>query len=69
MRGDAVNVTGIATVHAPTVTDYRRPKARRNCPCLGSEISSTNVAHFAADADGFIVGSEFKTGGRMGRAR
>ena len=31
---------------------------------LGSGINSANVAGFLAEADGVIVGSEFKRGGR-----
>lgn len=64
MRGDAVIVTGAVTGRAPTPEDVREVKRATQLPVLlGSGVTATNVAAFSADADGFIVGSEFKAGG------
>lgn len=64
MRGDAVIVTGAVTGDAPQPADVRDVKRATQLPVfLGSGVTAENVASFWADADGFIVGSEFKTGG------
>ncbi len=65
MRGDAVIVTGLVTGDAPKPEDVRQVKAATRLPVmLGSGITAGNVAAFLAEADGAIVGSEFKRGGR-----
>ena len=64
MRGDAVIVTGGVTGEPPRAEDVREAKAHTRLPVLlGSGISDANVAEFYEAADGFIVGSYFKTGG------
>lgn len=64
MRGDAVIVTGAVTGDAPKPADVREVKAATKLPVyLGSGVTAANVAEFYPEADGFIVGSEFKTGG------
>jgi len=64
MRGDAVIVTGVTTGDAPKPEDVREVKRSTRLPVyLGSGVTAANVAKFLDDADGFIVGSEFKTGG------
>jgi membrane complex biogenesis BtpA family protein len=65
MRGDAVIVTGVVTGDAPKPDDVREVKAATRLPVLlGSGITAKNAAAFLAVADGAIVGSEFKVGGR-----
>lgn len=69
MRGDAVIVTGAVTGQAPTPEDVQAVKAGTALPVfLGSGVTAENVGGFAAKADGFIVGSEFKAGGHWAGA-
>ncbi len=69
MRGDAVIVTGAVTGDAPKPEDVREVKAATRLPVLlGSGVTRENVAAFMAEADGFIVGSEFKAGGHWSAA-
>lgn len=69
MRGDAVIVTGTVTGDAPKAEDVRAVKRATRLPVyLGSGVTAENVAGFLADADGFIVGSEFKRGGHWSGA-
>jgi membrane complex biogenesis BtpA family protein len=64
MRGDAVIVTGTVTGDAPAQSDLLAVKKKTRLPVyLGSGVTSANLEMFFADADGFIVGSEFKRGG------
>lgn len=64
MRGDAVIVTGTMTGEAPQPDDVRGAKCGTRLPVLlGSGVTAKNVGSFRDDADGFIVGSEFKVGG------
>jgi membrane complex biogenesis BtpA family protein len=64
MRGDAVIVTGSVTGEPPSATDLRDAKAHSSLPVLlGSGLSPDNIADYYALADGFIVGSSFKTDG------
>jgi len=64
MRGDAVIVTGVVTGDAPQQSDLLAVKAKTRLPVyLGSGVTAANLKTFFADADGFIVGSEFKRGG------
>ena len=65
MRADAVIVTGPVTGQHPSDSDIEA--VRRHCRApiyLGSGISADNLAHYYPLADGFIVGSYFKTDGR-----
>ncbi len=69
MRGDAVIVTGAVTGDAPRPEDVREVKGATALPVvLGSGVAAGNVAGFLAEADGFIVGSEFKLGGHWSGA-
>jgi membrane complex biogenesis BtpA family protein len=64
MRGDAVIVTGAVTGDAPKPDDVREVKRATKLPVLlGSGVTAANVGKFLGDADGFVVGSEFKVGG------
>jgi uncharacterized protein len=69
MRGDAVIVTGSVTGDAPQLGDIT--DANRSCRLpvyLGSGVTTENLATFYEPADGFIVGSYFKVGGRWSNA-
>lgn len=69
MQGDAVIVTGAVTGDAPKPEDVREAKGATRLPVyLGSGVSAANVGQFMGHADGFIVGSEFKTGGHWSGA-
>ncbi len=69
MRGDAVIVTGAVTGNAPQPADVRDVKRATRLPVyLGSGVTAANVGEFRAEADGFIVGSEFKIGGHWSGA-
>ncbi len=69
MRGDAVIVTGAVTGDAPRPHDVRDAQEGTRLPViLGSGVTAANLEDFAADADGFIVGSEFKAGGQWAGA-
>ncbi len=68
MRGDAVIVTGAVTGDAPQRGDLLAVKKKTRLPVLlGSGVTAKNLK-FYFDADGFIVGSEFKQGGHWARA-
>ena len=65
MRGDAVIVTGIVTGDAPKPEDVQEVKRATRLPVyLGSGVTAANLGKIFSNADGFIVGSEFKTGGQ-----
>lgn len=69
MRGDAVIVTGAVTGDAPTLANVHAVKAATRLPVyLGSGVTAANIAGFLPEADGFIVGSEFKAGGHWSAA-
>ena len=69
MRGDAVIVTGAVTGDAPKPADVREVKRATQLPVyLGSGVTAKNAGEFVAEADGFIVGSEFKTSGHWSGA-
>ncbi len=64
LRGDAVIVTGVVTGDAPQRADVVVVKKQTHLPVyLGSGVTAKNLKQFYAAADGFIVGSEFKTDG------
>jgi membrane complex biogenesis BtpA family protein len=64
MRGDAVIVTGNVTGDAPKMEDVMEVKRHCRLPVLlGSGIDLNNIAEFHEKADGFIVGSYFKSDG------
>jgi uncharacterized protein len=64
---DALIVSGSGTGSAAAVSDVQR--VRQVCPVarilLGSGVNEKNVAQFSEFADGFIVGSSLKRGGRL----
>lgn len=65
MRADAVIVTGTATGKPPSRADVIEAKAHSRLPVvLGSGVDATNIGQFLPVADGFIIGSTFKQGGR-----
>jgi uncharacterized protein len=65
MRADAVIVTGPVTGECPSEHDITAVRARCRLPLyLGSGITAENLERYYACADGFIVGSAFKTDGR-----
>jgi predicted TIM-barrel enzyme len=69
MRGDAVIVTGSVTGDAPRATDVNAVKAKCHLPVyLGSGVTTQNLRQFYRAADGFIIGSHFKTGGNWAGA-
>jgi membrane complex biogenesis BtpA family protein len=69
MRGDAVIVTGAVTGAAPKPADVRDVQNATKLPVLlGSGVTAENVGSFYAEADGFIVGSEFKARGHWAGA-
>jgi len=64
MRGDAVIVTGAVTGDEPKSEDVAEVKNHTRLPVyIGSGVTSENLKKMFNSADGFIVGSEFKTGG------
>lgn len=65
MRADAVIVTGAATGACAAEQDIAEVRGRCGLPLyLGSGVTAENLPRYFAGADGFIVGSEFKAGGR-----
>lgn len=69
MRADAVIVTGSVTGDAPAAGDIDAVKKACRLPViLGSGVTAENLPEFYARADGFIVGSHFKTGGLWSNA-
>lgn len=68
MRGEVVIVTGAVTGDAPQAEDVREVKRVSQLPVvLGSGITATNLAKYW-EADGFIVGSDFKIDGNWANA-
>jgi membrane complex biogenesis BtpA family protein len=67
---DALIISGVGTGHAADLADVRR--VRQTCPsaCIlvGSGVSGENVNAFVPFADGFIVGSSLKRGGKVTNA-
>lgn len=67
---DAVIVTGVSTGNVPPIEAVKRAKSAVRIPVLiGSGIASDNVREQLAIADGAIVGTTFKQGGRLDEAR
>ena len=63
LRADAVIVTGVATGDAPKRGDLVEVRRHTKLPVfLGSGVTGRNLLNYR-DADGFIVGSEFKASG------
>ena len=69
MRADAVIVTGTETGAHPGAEDVAEVRRRCALPLyLGSGITAENLSAYFGAADGFIVGSAFKAGGRWHEA-
>lgn len=69
MRADAVIVTGTATGAHPRPEEVAEVRERTRLPLyLGSGMTAENLPEYHASADGFIVGSAFKAGGRWHEA-
>jgi uncharacterized protein len=65
MRADALIITGTATGKPPARADVTEAKAHSSLPVIiGSGMDAENIGQFLPVADGFIVGSCFKQGGR-----
>ena len=61
---DGLIVTGAATGEAASLAELRAVYAASKLPVfVGSGITAANVKDYLAQADGFIVGSDFKRGG------
>ncbi len=64
---DALIISGVGTGQAADPADVQR--VRTACPAakilLGSGVTKENAAQFLPFADGFIVGSSLKVGGRL----
>ena len=63
---DGVIVTGARTTEPPAVAELRRVKRQARVPVLiGSGMTPDNIRTYFSLADGFIVGSTFREGGRF----
>lgn len=63
---DGVIVTGMRTAEPPTPGEVELVKANAQVPVIiGSGMTAQNIARFHPYADGFIVGSTFREGGRF----
>jgi uncharacterized protein len=63
---DGVIVTGARTTEPPAVAELRRVKKHAHVPVLiGSGMTPENIQTYYPLADGFIVGSTFRQGGRF----
>jgi hypothetical protein len=63
---DGVIVTGARTTEPPAVAELRRVKRHARVPVLiGSGMTPENIRSYFPLADGFIVGSTFREGGRF----
>jgi uncharacterized protein len=63
---DGVIVTGARTTEPPAVAELRRVKESAHVPVLiGSGMTAENIKTYYPLADGFIVGSTFREGGRF----
>jgi predicted TIM-barrel enzyme len=62
MGADCVIVTGSVTGEPPCTADVKEAKTHCRIPViLGSGVSADNITDFHNEADGFIVGSAFKS--------
>jgi membrane complex biogenesis BtpA family protein len=63
---DGVIVTGARTAEPPDLAELRRVKKHARVPVLiGSGLTPENIGSYFPLADGFIVGSTFREGGRF----
>lgn len=69
MRADAVIITGTVTGDPPRLAEIAEAKTVSRLPVLlGSGVTPENLTEFYFAADGFIIGSAFKTDGRWSNA-
>lgn len=67
---DAVIVTGLTTGSETPIETVKRVKAAVSCPVIiGSGLNASNVKEQLSIADGAIVGSSLKTGGKIDGAK
>jgi uncharacterized protein len=63
---DGVIVTGGRTTEPPDVASLQRVKSEAKVPVLvGSGMTAENIRNYLPLADGFIVGSTFRQGGKF----
>lgn len=63
---DGVIVTGARTTEPPSLSELRRVRHHAHVPVLiGSGMTAANLKTYFPLADGFIVGSTFREGGRF----
>jgi membrane complex biogenesis BtpA family protein len=63
---DGIIVTGGRTTEPPAMAELRRVKKQAHVPVLiGSGMTALNIRNYFRLADGFIVGSTFREGGRF----
>ena len=63
---DGVVVTGARTTEPPNLTELRQVKKHAHVPVLiGSGMTPQNIRTYFKLADGFIVGSTFREGGKF----
>jgi len=63
---DGIIVTGARTTEPPAVAELRRVRKHARVPVLiGSGLTPANIKTYFPLADGFIVGSTFRQGGRF----
>ena len=65
-RVDGIIVTGARTTEPPEIAELRRVKKAAHVPVIiGSGMDPKNIKRYYPLADGFIVGSTFREGGRF----
>jgi len=63
---DAVIITGAATTEPPDLAELSKVRKRAGVPVIiGSGMTQSNVSKYFPLADGFIVGSTFREGGKF----
>jgi uncharacterized protein len=63
---DGIIVTGARTTEPPALEELRRVKAAAHVPVIiGSGMTAGNISQYYGLADGFIVGSTFREGGKF----
>src|SRR5580765_1439078 len=63
---DGVIITGARTTEPPSIPELRRVKKQTHVPVIiGSGMTTQNIKSYFPLADGFIVGSTFREGGKF----
>jgi membrane complex biogenesis BtpA family protein len=63
---DGVIITGAATTEPPDLAELRKVRKRAAVPVIiGSGMTQSNISKYFPLADGFIVGSTFREGGKF----